>query len=89
VLVLHPDGTILGTLLWQSPSNGQSWQRHTFDLALYAGQTVVLHLGVRNDGQGGQTGMYVDDVSLVVARRVVDMPVHVYLPLVVKRHPYP
>jgi hypothetical protein len=29
--------------------------------------------------------MYVDDVSLVVARRVVDMPVHAYLPLVVKR----
>ena len=85
VLVLHPDGTILGTLLWLSPSNGQSWQHHAFDLTPYAGQTVVLHLGVRNDGQGGWTGMYVDDVSLVVARRVVDMPVHAYLPLVVKR----
>jgi hypothetical protein len=89
VLALHPDGTLLGTLLWLSPSNGQCWQHYAFDLAPYAGQTIVLHLGVRNDGQGGQTGMYVDDVSLVVARRVVDMPVHVYLPLVVKRHPDP
>ena len=89
VLVLHPDGTILGTLLWLSPSNGQSWQRRAFDLTPYAGQTIVLHLGVRNDGQGGWTGMYVDDVSLVVARRVVDMPVHAYLPLAIKEYPAP
>jgi len=89
VLVLHPDGTILGTLLWLSPSNGQSWQHYAFDLAPYAGQTIVLHLGVRNDGQGGWTGMYVDDLSLVVARRVVDMPVHAYLPLAIKEYPAP
>ncbi len=36
------------------------------DLTDYAGQRIKLHFGVYNDGQGGLTAMYLDDVSVQV-----------------------
>jgi hypothetical protein len=30
----------------------------------YAGRTIKLHFGAYNNGWGGATGMYLDDVSL-------------------------
>lgn len=39
-----------------------AWQRHSFDLSAFRGQTVTLYFGVFNNGTGGVTGMYVDDV---------------------------
>ncbi len=44
------------------PSSG--WQRLEADLSPYAGQTVLLRFGVRNDGQGAAMAIYLDDVSL-------------------------
>jgi hypothetical protein len=68
------------TLLW-SLSNAQAWQRYSFDLTPFAGKTIVLRLGVVNDGLGGQTAMYVDNASLITlgpaGRRV-------YLPIILK-----
>ena len=87
VLIIDPDSrTILEILLWDL-SNAQRWQHHAFDLTSYAGQTILIHLGVYNDRAGGRTGMYVDDVSLVVARPAAGEPVYVYLPLVLKSLP--
>jgi photosystem II stability/assembly factor-like uncharacterized protein len=77
VLLLNPDtGAILQILLWQL-SNGQSWQPFTFDLLPFAGQSVRLHFGSYNNGTGGRTGMYVDDVSLVV-----EQAQRIYLPII-------
>jgi hypothetical protein len=39
------------------------------DVSHYAGQTVLLRLGVRNDGQGGAMAVYLDDVSLQACQR--------------------
>lgn len=50
-------------LLYQRQWYSQ-WQQHTFDLSPYRGQAVTLYFGVFNNGTGGVTGMYVDDVSL-------------------------
>jgi hypothetical protein len=87
VLIIDPDSrTILDFFLWDL-SNAQRWQHHAFDLTSYAGETILLHLGVYNDRMGGWTGMYVDDVSLVVARPAAGEPTYVYLPLVLKSHP--
>ena len=83
-LILRPDLVILQTLFWDL-SNAQSWQHHTFDLAPYAGETILIYFGARNDDAGGWTGMYVDDVSLVVARPAGE-PASVYIPLVLKNH---
>jgi len=64
VLIVNPDDEDdYQQLLW-TLSNAQQWQRHTFDLSAYAGETINVHFAVANDGAGGRTGMYVDDVSL-------------------------
>jgi hypothetical protein len=43
-----------------------AWHQAEFDLLPYAGQTVALRFGVRNDGGNGLTAVYLDDVQLWV-----------------------
>jgi photosystem II stability/assembly factor-like uncharacterized protein len=84
LLLLDPeDGAIIEDLFWEL-SNAQGWQFHTFDLSSYAGRTVELCFGVYNDGAGGQAGIYVDDVSLLVDRLLPEVTPWQFLPLVVK-----
>ena len=68
------------TLLW-TLSNAQAWQRYSFDLTPYAGQTIELRFGVLNDGLGGQTAMYVDNASLITLGPEGS---NVYLPVILK-----
>jgi hypothetical protein len=71
VLVLDPganpidpvDDTLKETLLWMR-SNAQQWTFYEFDLTSYAGQTIKIQAGTFNDGFGGVTAMYVDDVAV-------------------------
>jgi len=46
--------------------HNQAWNRRTFNLLGYAGQRVNLRFGVKNDGLGGITAVYLDDVELWV-----------------------
>lgn len=68
VLVLNEQEQNIGTVLWQRRDD-QAWTYHTADLSGYVGRTVKLQFGVFNNGQGGVTGMYVDDVSLLICPR--------------------
>ncbi len=70
------------TLFW-SLSNVQAWQRYSFDLTPFAGKTVMLRLGVVNDGSGGQTVMYVDNASLITLGPAGK---RVYLPIILKNY---
>jgi hypothetical protein len=63
LLLLDQDSAILDSLLWAS-ANDQTWLSAQADLTEYAGLTLTLRFGVYNDGDGGVTRMYVDDVSL-------------------------
>jgi hypothetical protein len=81
-LTLSGTHVISATLLWML-SNAQAWQRTSFDLTPYAGQTIGLRLGVINDGQGGQTALYVDDASLITLGPEGSS---VYLPVILKNH---
>ena len=65
VLVLDEYGRRIDTLLWQR-TNDRQWTLYQFDLMPCAGQTIKLHFGVYNDGWGGVTAIYLDDVSLEV-----------------------
>lgn len=65
VLVLNESGDWIDTLLWQRRDD-RDWTYHEVDLLDYADQTIKLHFGVFNDGGDGVTGIYLDDVSLVV-----------------------
>jgi hypothetical protein len=64
VLVLDQNDDLLETLLWQTRDD-QEWIYHEFDLLGYRDETIKLQFGVKNDAEGGVTGMYVDDVTLL------------------------
>ena len=75
VLVVDPEndpydpdtGELLETLLWMR-SNNQQWGLYEFNLSKYASATedvwIKIQAGTYNDGVGGVTSMYVDDVVL-------------------------
>jgi hypothetical protein len=63
VLVLDQYQNWIGTLVWMR-SSSNTWTNMTFDLSNYAGWTIILQWGTFNNGTGGITSMYVDDVSL-------------------------
>jgi hypothetical protein len=54
------------TPLLRFRSGDEQWHRASLSLSAYAGQTILVQLGVFNDGQGGVTSMVVDDVALQV-----------------------
>jgi hypothetical protein len=47
-------------------SNQGQWAPFSFDLSAYAGQSVQIEIGVFNDGIGGITSLYADDIALTV-----------------------
>ena len=71
VLILDPgddpedpvDDTLLETIMWMR-SDAQQWQLYSFDISEYAGETIKIQIGTYNDGYGGVSAMYADDVSL-------------------------
>ena len=64
VLLLDEKGTYR-RLVWEL-TNASGWQRREFSLNAYRGQQVTVRFGVKNDGDGARTAMYVDDVSLLL-----------------------
>ena len=50
---------------WSRLSNEQSWQFAQIDLTHLRGRTLRIEFGVYNDGSGGRTALYLDDVSLL------------------------
>ncbi len=65
VIIVDANNNWIGTLLWQL-SNNRTWTKEQFDLLDYAGMTIKVQFGTFNNGTGGVTAMYVDDVSLQV-----------------------
>ncbi len=61
VLILDANNNVLETLFWER-SNAQVWEYVEFDLGKYIGRTIKVHVGSYNDGYGGVTAMYVDDI---------------------------
>ena len=50
---------------WSRLSNEQSWQFEQIDLTHFRGRTLRIEFGLHNDGSGGRTALYLDDVSLL------------------------
>lgn len=67
VLILNAFGNWIDTLVWQR-SDAAKWTFMVFDLDHYIGSTIKLQFGTFNDGLGGVSSMYVDDVSLQVCK---------------------
>jgi hypothetical protein len=65
LLLLDPAGATLA-VIWTSSSNNPTWSQLTYDVTQWRGQSVQVYFNVINDGAGGTTGMFLDDVSLAV-----------------------
>ena len=63
VLILDQYDNWIDTLIWQR-SDSRRWEYDEFDLMEYRGKTIKLQFGTYNDGWGGITSMFVDDVTL-------------------------
>jgi len=69
IRVLNADGSTSLRQIWSAVSDGAAWQELSFDLSEFLGQDIQIYINVFNDGAGGITAMYVDDVQLVYGRR--------------------
>ncbi|MDQ7028755.1 MAG: hypothetical protein Q9O62_02735 [Ardenticatenia bacterium] len=61
--MLSADGSVAKVLLSTLESRAE-WRLFQADLSPFAGQTIYLYVGVKNDGRGGATRMLVDNVIL-------------------------
>ena len=66
ILILDKDGNLVETLD-NTLSNSQTWTHKSFDLSHYVGWGwIQVQFGTFNNGYGGTSSMYVDDVTLEV-----------------------
>ena len=65
VLILNQAGQRLATAYWDR-QNTKAWNLYTFNLMPFKGETITIHIGTYNDGAGGFTSMFVDDVSAYI-----------------------
>ena len=52
--------------VWTSISSAHAWQALEFDLSDFMGMPIGIYFNVFNDGAGGVTAMYIDDVTLEI-----------------------
>ena len=74
VRILDQNQGVLQEIMGGPVSNSQTWTSLTDDLLQYRGTTIVIELRVENNGFGGRTWLYVDDVSLEVCRGSTPVP---------------
>ena len=72
--------------LWEGRTNAPGWQQRTFDLTAYAGKTIRIELGAVNDGGGGVTALFADNVTVNVGLRA---PSYLNLPLIFRQDGVP
>ena len=53
------------SVVFQSRSNASTWEKVTYDLTALKGRNVRILLGVYNNGGGGKTVMYADEVRVL------------------------
>lgn len=63
--IIDPVTDIRITRLWAQLANQGNWSFLQYDLTSLAGRTVQIEFGVQNDGQGGRTALFLDEVSLL------------------------
>jgi hypothetical protein len=61
-------------VLWRVTQNNNAWVPVEIDLTRFLGRTVTVYFNARNDGTGTRTGMYLDQVLVLVCDAVAIMP---------------
>lgn len=73
VLILDKYDNWIDTLIWQR-SDSTKWEYNEFNLKKYRGMTIKIQFGSLNDGWGGVTSMFVDDVILTYCTTTLPTP---------------
>jgi len=81
VVLLDPLSGVTIAVPWRTLSNGRAWSEQVVDLTSYRGQRVLLYFNAYNDGLGGRTAMYLDDVSLQACLAITPTPTSTHTPL--------
>ena len=63
-ILLAPDNSVLA-VLWRTETSEQVWRQVAINLSAYAGRSVAIYFNVYNDGAGGLTSMFLDNVQLL------------------------
>ena len=66
VILLNPLTYETLAALWQGRVNDSTWVQMTFDLTPWRGRQLLIYFNANNDGLGGKTWMYLDDVTIQV-----------------------
>ncbi len=53
-------------VLWRVTQNANAWAYNEIDLTRFLGRTVTVYFNARNSGNGTRTGMYLDQVQVLV-----------------------
>ena len=61
--LINTDGSVVD-LFVNELANKDAWQYFSIDVTRYAGRTLWVYFGVENDGWGGSSRLFVDDVQL-------------------------
>lgn len=59
---------------WRVTENGNQWQLVERDLTRYLGRTLTIYFNARNAGDGTRTGMYLDQVQMLVCDALAITP---------------
>jgi hypothetical protein len=62
--VLLGPGNVVWATPWKVLENAQTWQQHLYEVIGAPGPTFDVYFAAVNDGVGGRTALYVDDVSV-------------------------
>jgi hypothetical protein len=62
--IFDDSGDFLAKPLWQRATNDAFWIRYSVDLSDYMGQQIEVLFGTYNDGVGGPSAMWIDDVEV-------------------------
>lgn len=68
IIALAPNGDTIKILQRVLRNEGGGWRSEALDLTEFAGKSFYLYFNVYNDGFGGHTWMYLDNVSLNVCQ---------------------
>ncbi|MDQ1301601.1 MAG: hypothetical protein QG637_1523 [Chloroflexota bacterium] len=63
-ILLASNNSVL-TVLWRVLANEQGWRQIAVDLTPYSGRAVAIYFNAVNDGAGGRTALFLDNVQVL------------------------
>lgn len=82
MLLMSPGTNQVLATLWRNPvSNDRRWLQMNVDLSSFRGYAFDLYLNVFNDGQGGRSAVYVDEVAFQICAPAPQAPTPTFTPL--------